>query len=155
MISALSFSSRERDLDEFPDANNYELDVPKLRQVREIRLAGLEMPSTHMTIEEGGNNLIHFSEGLQVPAGPSDVPLPDGSGGFYHHNQVVIEVAEPSREVGAVSSGEPQLRIEQGCDVLRIRHERTLTNPTGRVVYVPPEARADKGIPFDALPSGR
>lgn len=70
-IHSVSVQSRDRDVATFPDANNYEIDFRgTIRGVKEVRLASLEMPLTHMTVEEGENRL-HLSEGVQVPCGAS------------------------------------------------------------------------------------
>ncbi|MGH0031007.1 MAG: hypothetical protein ACQGVC_14530 [Myxococcota bacterium] len=68
---------------------------------------------------------------------------------------VEIEVATPSRDVAAVAAREIELRVEQGCSHLRIHHRHDLTNASERVVFVPPEERADAEAIFEVrLPEG-
>ncbi|MBP46332.1 MAG: hypothetical protein CMH53_00110, partial [Myxococcales bacterium] len=129
MISALSFSSRDRDAAEFPDANRYELDVGRLRAIREIRLAGLEMPTTHMTIEEGGDNRVHFSEGLQVPSGPSAVQRPTGEP--YHHNELVVVVDGQHHAVALPAWRNPLRPSVEGPDLYDTRSPHGLRNYFG------------------------
>ena len=64
---------------------------------------------------------------------------------------VTIEVSEPSLDTGAVSLAPAEIRLEQGCDTLRVHHLQTLTNGAGRVVYVPPDARGEAESLFELL----
>ncbi len=66
-----------------------------------------------------------------------------------------LQIAALSGEVAAVSAGSSYLRVDRGCEGLRVNEAHELSNPTSRVVFVP-EAERETGAPvFETeLPAG-
>lgn len=71
--------------------------------------------------------------------------VPFGSRVVFHKGEkkrdVEIQVSDPIQDAAGVKPLEAQVRFERGCSHLRVHHNHTLENDTGRVVYVPPGAR--------------
>jgi hypothetical protein len=67
------------------------------------------------------------------------------------HVQVDIRVSDPSRDAASVTRLPGEIQIERGCTHLRVRHRMPLRNPTDRVVYLPPDARANAGPVLELL----
>lgn len=70
-------------------------------------------------------------------------------------HRVEIAVSEPSDDLSRLSRGDVRLRVERGCTHLRVQQSHELQNDSGRVIYVPPEQRADAQPLLQArLPQG-
>ena len=66
---------------------------------------------------------------------------------------VDLRVEEPSTDVAPIRRGASFLRIDRGCGSLRINEAHELSNPTGRVIRVPPGAREGRA-PLARSPGG-
>ncbi len=68
---------------------------------------------------------------------------------------VEIRVVDPSDAAGKARTGEVQMQLDAGCDALQVIESVELRNPTERVIFVPPDERADVPPLFRAeLPAG-
>lgn len=63
---------------------------------------------------------------------------------------VELRLLEASADGGAVSVGTAFLRIDRGCERLRVNEAHELSNPTAKVIYVPEADRASRRPVFEA-----
>jgi len=83
--------------------------------------------------------------------------------------RIEVSVSDPTDEVGEVEIGEVKIRIERGCDDLRVIETLDVRNPTQRVFFVPealrpdhppiaemllPEGASEVQVPFGSFPQG-
>jgi hypothetical protein len=57
--------------------------------------------------------------------------------------RVEIPVSQPTESLAKLERGDLRLRLERGCTHLRVRQAQVLTNDSDRVIFVPPERRAE------------
>jgi hypothetical protein len=62
---------------------------------------------------------------------------------------VRIAVSAPTSDATELAAGEAHVMLAQGCRDLRVQQVYEVRNPTGRVVFVPPDARADAVPPLE------
>ena len=55
--------------------------------------------------------------------------------------EVLLRLSEPSADTSAVSVGSTFLRIDRGCELLRVTEAHALSNPSSQVIYVPEDQR--------------
>jgi hypothetical protein len=82
---------------------------------------------------------------------------------------VEVTVSDPTAEAGAIEVGEVLIRIERGCDDLRVIETLAVRNPSQRVFFVPesergerppiaemllPEGASEVQVPFGSFPQG-
>lgn len=68
---------------------------------------------------------------------------------------VRISVSAPTADASELSAGEAHVILGQGCRDLRVQQVHEVKNPTGQVVFVPPEERAGATAPLElTLPEG-
>jgi hypothetical protein len=82
---------------------------------------------------------------------------------------IVVKVSEPSAEAGEVEVGEVRIRVERGCDDLRVIETLEVRNPSQQVYFVPealrserppivemllPEGASEVQVPFGSFPQG-
>jgi hypothetical protein len=63
---------------------------------------------------------------------------------------VELRLLEQSAETGPVSVGTAFLRIDRGCERLRVNEAHELSNPTSKVIYVPEAERSSRRPVFEA-----
>lgn len=72
-----------------------------------------------------------------------------------HELEVELRMAEPSADSGAVRVDSVFLRIDRGCERLRVNEAHAVSNPTAQVIYVPEDQRAGSVPVLEALlPAG-
>jgi cytochrome c-type biogenesis protein CcmI len=55
--------------------------------------------------------------------------------------EVVLRLSEPSADTSAATVGSTFLRIDRGCELLRVTEAHAVSNPTSQVIYVPEDQR--------------
>lgn len=73
--------------------------------------------------------------------------VPYGEGFAFEEGRarrvVEVEVPGADRDVSQARLGEAMVRIDRGCDAVRVSHSHPIENPSDAVLVVPPEQRGD------------
>ena len=97
---AVSLMSQDRDVDAYPEASDFTIDLGvNLQRVKEVRLGSFEMCApTQLTVEEGWNDAIVYGEGWRVDTGeaPRTVDIdssvaPFNAPALYNHQLLIAQ----------------------------------------------------------------
>lgn len=133
-IRAVSWSTQDRD-ESWPDTNCYEIDVPAVNGVAEIKMGSFEFGSLpRYTVEEGTDDEIITSEGIIVGCANDTSamdydPLGGPTGGDFYENEIRIY----DKDATYVSAYIPA--HDNVCSIAISSVSESATSPSQRAVF--------------------